>query len=418
VTLAPGWMFYDGQEILNNARTLAYLQRHGEMGGALRISASAPACLEAAIIPGVEPWVGDQAGWAPPVYDSIFTDQAPWWNPNIPESGDFLGYWVEEITGFDGSHHQRTTSPLGTRLGGATFGSRKDGARTMAFSILLLAESEQGMTHGMRHLEDRLLGPLCDTSCREAAMKMRACCPSPTDLTYGFWEFKNVALVSGPTWSPQPINSGCYVQRVEFTMVCGDPCRYGPPTQVVPPTTKEIEPACNILDRFCGANFGSRVCAVVPRTRYGARGLRVKAIGGANGLPGLRIYTMSVANAVTCDDAIGAPIVRIIQTRPVATPGDGLLIDTGRMLVEYLPDGLEQLAVSGGNYLAYPSNRVLDWPLVYNCEAVVAVEAVGSGCVTQEYVVSMDSFEIEGCAAIYAESGVSGADHGIYTLAE
>lgn len=158
----------------------------------------------------------------------------PWANGGDGDS-DALGMLIEEWTGLDGGHHTRSQAATGINRGGVRFGPHSHKGRVMKFNVLLLARSEQGVTHLFRWLENQLIDKA--SACAERSMWVRDYCPTvdaagdatEDQLRAGWYRLDRVALVEGPTWEAPPIKDaeGCYLRRVSFTIVAGDPCLYG-----------------------------------------------------------------------------------------------------------------------------------------------------------------------------------------------
>lgn len=158
----------------------------------------------------------------------------PWANGGDGDS-DALGMLIEEWTGLDGGHHTRSQAATGINRGGVRFGPHSHKGRVMKFNVLLLARSEQGVTHLFRWLENQLIDQA--SACAERSMWVRDYCPTvdaagdatEDQLRAGWYRLDRVALVEGPTWESPPIKDaeGCYLRRVSFTIVAGDPCLYG-----------------------------------------------------------------------------------------------------------------------------------------------------------------------------------------------
>lgn len=158
----------------------------------------------------------------------------PWDNGGVGYD-DAIGMLIEEWTGLDGGHHTRAQAPVGINRGGARFGPHSHKSRTMKFNVLLLGRSEQGVTHLFRWLENQLIDQA--SACAERSMWVRDFCPTVNggsdatedQLRAGWYRLDRVALVEGPTWESPPVKDaeGCYLRRVSFTIVAGDPCLYG-----------------------------------------------------------------------------------------------------------------------------------------------------------------------------------------------
>jgi hypothetical protein len=160
----------------------------------------------------------------------ITYDTADPWDNGAAAAAEAFGVIIEEWTGLDGGHHTRSQAATGINRGGARFGPQTNRARTMKINALLVGSSERGLNHLFRWLERELLDP--GEPCANRAMWVRDVCPDVTEATddeleVGWYYLNRVALVEGPTWEAEPTkNAGCYIRRVSFTLVAGDPCMY------------------------------------------------------------------------------------------------------------------------------------------------------------------------------------------------
>lgn len=284
-----GWVYaQDAQgnpvEIINHARTLAYLRRVGIPGLVTTIFDDDAGCAGLAYNPYWEE--GDPSvPWQPYTFLTPSTgDTAPWYD-GTAASGEALGCWVEEWTGLDGSHHTRPVTQRGLRPGGAWIGSQYHKERVMKVNMLLFASTERGMRHLFRWFESTLL------NARDYSGLMnwwlREHCPtattSPSALEEGLMLVRGVALLEGPTFEADPMSDArCVVRRVSFTVAVSDPCLYGVPrgedTEVVSwtpslryylsadSTVTEIDHPLRPRTNPTGLTGGSVVSAAVAQT--------------------------------------------------------------------------------------------------------------------------------------------------------
>jgi hypothetical protein len=137
-----GYYVYGGDEIINVARTEAYVKAGGH-------SWFRPAFNNAAL-PDL---LGDGK------YTNPLNDDPPWFDPDDLSSTDFYGFYPFGITGIDDS--TRTASPTEALGDGGVPGRVRNAMRSMVFSGVLLAGSECGAEYGMRWLRDVLSGSPC-----------------------------------------------------------------------------------------------------------------------------------------------------------------------------------------------------------------------------------------------------------------
>jgi hypothetical protein len=133
-------------------------------------------------------------GWR---YTTPADDDAPWYDPLVPESADFAGLFVTEIAGFD-SVVERTFNQ-GAIMGGSLGPLRLQG-RTLTVTGWLRAKTCCAAEYGLSWLQEALIGGSGCTDCALGEMSMLKCCctedcPSTTDyIRY----LEQVGLVDGP----------------------------------------------------------------------------------------------------------------------------------------------------------------------------------------------------------------------------
>lgn len=241
--------FLAGQEIVNDARTLAYLANgYGPLN--MQISGGC-ACdrIRELIECDSDP------------YTSPAADPAPWYDVSVPESADFAGFLTTEFEGL-GSTFTRT--PTDKITGGAVLGRLKPGPRTMIWRGYLFGRSDCAVRYGLSWMTANLSGnPACDTSCGGEELELLVCCPELTETPpisgcaslpaiqrpsvcppftepNAFRSLKNVGLVDGPKILSQR-KIGCkncgnfdcagdsLIMEIEFTLIAGNPYLYGCP---------------------------------------------------------------------------------------------------------------------------------------------------------------------------------------------
>jgi hypothetical protein len=222
------------QELWNSARLKAYLANVGSP-----FTNGADVC-------GCDTIGREQLEEDPPspTYDTPATDPAPWYDPDLPESGDFLGFMPLSISGLnDNPRARNVTNAVG---GGGIFGPSRDLPRTVVITGLLIGATCCAAEFGLYYLSEALAGcsgDQCDGDC----LTMFNCCPD-TFLTKEELEakhqrtFRRAALVSGPNETNR-VGSGsgscargaCGVGgdiiEVEFTIVIASPWAW---TETIP----------------------------------------------------------------------------------------------------------------------------------------------------------------------------------------
>jgi hypothetical protein len=169
------------------------------------------------------------------VYQTPALDPAPWYDVDLPESADFLGFMPLSITGLEDNPRARNvTNTVG---GGGIFGPQRDLPRTITVTGLLIGASCCGSEYGLHYLSEALSGCTGDT-CDGDCLTMFNCCPdtvlTKADLNAAHRRtFRRSALISGPTITDR-VGSGTTCARgtcgangdiiqVEFVIVAASP---------------------------------------------------------------------------------------------------------------------------------------------------------------------------------------------------
>lgn len=225
-------------EIINGART-AWNIAHDAAGrfsnvaefGGCRALKYAPATVTA-----TPPTTIDCQQW-----DPIDYDDAPWYaDYGTPYPGTAYGFFITDISGLDGAHYTRSSSPIGSGRGGAVYGRLRARERVCKINVQLAGATEADLEFLFRWLEATLMG-CCDACSSGANVLFRRYCPDLTGyddgaladedttgiLTAGLTMAKGGFLVEGPTWEAPPIDNGeCYLRAASFTLGFADPCLY------------------------------------------------------------------------------------------------------------------------------------------------------------------------------------------------
>lgn len=152
-----GWFSYDGNEVVNSARTEAYVQNaHFQWFRPLYKSDSLAFML------------GDGMKYTTPLLDD-----APWVDQDVPESYDFYGFYPLDVNGIEDS--TRVSEPVESLLDGGTPGRVRHTTKTIVFNGILLASSTAAADYGMRWLKSVLLGNACGPSVTSACNGAELC---------------------------------------------------------------------------------------------------------------------------------------------------------------------------------------------------------------------------------------------------
>ena len=220
----PGFLQFNGLEIINTSRAAAYAR-------ALGITDVACDC------DGLRRALDDDE------YTSVDSNNAPWWDPAMRDSKDFAGFVGLEVTGLSKSAASRGIVPLTT--GGAALHPLRRVHREIQFRVLALAKTECALSYGISWLAAALRGSGCNIDCGGDQMCFFTCCPSCDDETdpaepdpcfdnaTRYWRtVYNTGLLS----MEDPTNiqrvSGGWIAELTFTMAAGDPYIYREPVVV------------------------------------------------------------------------------------------------------------------------------------------------------------------------------------------
>ncbi|MFI2300184.1 hypothetical protein ACH5AL_15275 [Actinacidiphila glaucinigra] len=233
---ADWYMAYGGVEVANHARLGVYLQTVGSP----LTSAGACGC----------PTVGaEQLGDLPYTTPDDADSPAPWYDPDVPESTDFAGIMVLEMSGIDDFPVRRNVT--GGIIGGGSIGPARALPRTITVTALVLGATCCGVEYGLHWLGEVLqgcTGSACDGDC----LTLYSCCPGEEDLTPEQFNaehrrtLRRVALVDGPNvvarsgtgCATGDCQSGADIITVEFVLTAAMPWLWTdttPVLEVAPP---------------------------------------------------------------------------------------------------------------------------------------------------------------------------------------
>lgn len=228
-----------GVEIANSARLAAYLETVGSP------LTSVTPC-------GCETLTAEMVGDLP--YTTPAEDGAPWYDPDVPESGDFVGMLVLSAEGLDTHPVQRSVT--GAVTGGGSFGPARVMPRTITFTAVLLGATCCAVEYGLHWLAEVLTG--CSSGqCEGDCLTLFNCCPGEEEDPEAFQErhrrtLRRVALVEGPTVIARngsgcaggTCSTGADILTVEFTLTAATPWFYTdtmPVLEVEPPVDTSTE---------------------------------------------------------------------------------------------------------------------------------------------------------------------------------
>lgn len=216
-----GFWTYDGNEFINVTRTEAYAAEFA--------------------VPWLRPVFRNTA--LPLMlgedYESPLQDDAPWTDPDIEASYDFLGLYPINITGVEDSTRQATV--VESVLDGGTVSRIRKATRNVVFEVALIALSDTGAEYGMTWLESMLLGGNCGPQATAGVGGAQLCYLSseplidpdgpmdPEDcLTPLVRTLYKTVFPAGPTVTrKRPMSDGGEMWIVTFTATCGESSAYG-----------------------------------------------------------------------------------------------------------------------------------------------------------------------------------------------
>lgn len=207
------WLVLGGNEVINTARVQAYAAGCG--GG--QVGCACPGLGQA-----IE---GEGFTYTDPV-----TDDAPWLDPAVPHSDQFLGVFGRQATGLD--EGTLTRSPVELAQHGANIGVPRYRHREIGYEATLVARTEAGLSYGMSWLASVLRGQPCGAvDCWGAQACVFAWCPdSAADGDEAVRFLYDVGLMEGPS-TDQTFQSagGLWYRDVSWTLAVGNPHVYTSP---------------------------------------------------------------------------------------------------------------------------------------------------------------------------------------------
>jgi hypothetical protein len=219
-------------EIANTARLSAYIAALGSPFS----TASLCACptLTAEVI-------GDLPYTIPANEDPDLA--APWYDVDVPDSADFLGFLPLSVAGTD--DYPVTRAVTSSVSGTGSIGSPRITPRTITVTGLLIGRSCCAVEYGLHWLAEALQG--CNGgSCSGDCMSMYLCCP-PEEITAEQYNaryrrtYRRVALTSGPTVVQRDgdgqcngtCGNGADIVTVEFVLTAGTPWAWTDSTELL-----------------------------------------------------------------------------------------------------------------------------------------------------------------------------------------
>lgn len=225
-----GFLSYAGTEIVNAARLASY-------STALNIT-GATACDTCPTL---------RTSLEQAVYTTPAADNAPWYDPSVPESGQIAGFQIVSIEG-TGDTASRPVDEL-SRDGGIV-GRRRRSARNLAVTFRAVASTECALNYAVGWLSRVLRGndcspvsniflPSVSTGCAGETLCILTCCPTvPADIDKYQRTLYKTGVTEGPTILTrqsaiaQGAACGIAMCEVEVVFTSGDPGWYGNPVTI------------------------------------------------------------------------------------------------------------------------------------------------------------------------------------------
>lgn len=237
-----GYLSIGGYEVLNRARTAAYIK---------------------SLLPGKADVLCDDAALRPALGHGAYTtparDNAPWYRGRRQAGAKFLGLLPGKVQGAEDS----TLGVDQTELSGdgAIFTSPRYSAKEMRFTATAFALDEEGMSEGWAWLRDTLSNDGCSEAefgCTGREMKMFAAMPATKVAAYGLSRnFHRVEVTEGPLLKKQRRINGFLMWELEFTVTAGIPWAF---TSLADIGTLAMDTGVNHQDAV-GENCGAGVNA-------------------------------------------------------------------------------------------------------------------------------------------------------------
>lgn len=223
----------NGDELWNTARLQAYLENVGSP-----FDSGPGVCRCPSLTPEV---LGAEGPYTVPDAE---VEPAPWYDPAVPASAEFLGFMPLTVEGTQDNPRGRIVT--GAVGGGGVFGPARDQPRTITVTGVVIGSTCCGAAYGMQFLSQVLAGcsgGSCDGDCFE----MYNCCPgegmTPVQFNAAHRRtYRRTSLVSGPTVLGTTSSGSCdrsacaagaELIDVEFVLVAATPWAWTDPVPVL-----------------------------------------------------------------------------------------------------------------------------------------------------------------------------------------
>lgn len=330
------YLCLNGTEVALADRTLSYV-RNGIVSSEWEASAD---CYDCELLRDGDTYV-DPA-----------TDDAPWYDPNVPASTEFFGIIptrVELLTALNRTVTSRVT-------GGGVVGPLRPKPRVLQFTGIMAANSPAGMTYGERWLNEVLAGSQCGDVLMDEATVLTACPSDDYVVAEEFYlrRLLDVGIADGPVVKPlNNISAECKISEVSFQLTAGQPYLYSPEILV---TEDEL-----ISESY---TYSGDVCHTISTTDWtgdAVANITIKALEDTSYLK----LSAKVSFDGDCPVAEGEACWTV--TIPSLPKDSTLVIDSARRQVRYTSPSLK-IARSGVHLLEFQGP--LTFPEISPCSTV------------------------------------------------
>lgn len=340
------YLTYRGVEVINAARTVAYLRQFVPMNVTVPSSFAACSALSG-------------------TFGSPYGDPAPWYDASRPESANFYGVVLDTLD--SPSPLMRNTKALAN--GGQSVGQQVVKGRTLQASGAMYAASEQAMDYGQRWLAAALRGN-CEDQCGLNTVCLLPACPD-AGLPSRWRRLYRSGLIDGPTVAPITDQNACVVRTIAFQMASEEGYLFAEPV--------------TIMNQALPAN--ATECGTLSTTQWiGDSTTRLTVVaGGPLYVQNLSVSLAPLRSNETCPSPT-PPILSFTVSR--IPPGHRLVIDGAQRTVQVIENSSESIA--GGLDAIGTGGKPLGWmdigPCARACVCVTATQVNSNTTVKLEQI--------------------------------
>lgn len=205
-----GWLEFNGTEIVNLSRTAQLAQTLG-----IETVWTTPSEVQ---------WIQDELGGV----DYHFVDSAPWFDPDVPASGEFAGVVPLGFPGLDDSTRQASTSEYLTD--GGRSGKARNSTLSVVGSVALVGKTDRGVDYGKRWLDRVLRESGAQTFCAGSDLRYFPYVKAPLSEVR---HRRDVRLTRGQSVTRKRVAQCSSTWLTTFTLTADDPYEYGEEIRVL-----------------------------------------------------------------------------------------------------------------------------------------------------------------------------------------